>query len=443
MPFWEEWLFHKRFNDAQPAAAAALWASEGATSRRGWYMMPRLMPRLRLSPCKTRLCQANVLSPPSSLMPPSTQASAQLGWPHQMAMSSKVTGTCVASLSYKTSTKQNCQSSPASSAERILSRDNFLPPSNPWVYSKKKCPKPLSKFLGLQRPWHSGSRWRISCQSSNFDRRNKACANGMSSSKSQLLPFTMRSWKSAPAHKAVLAASQQQSSESQSITHRRKGRSWHFWDKFMAAFWLPVRMAMSSSRAIALGDPLNGSCVSQLHKSSMARVSGVAAASRAAGMAPINPVSEPKSKRASFQSSIQIPCPTGKAQEQSRRVSQSWQPQIPGQEPLLNGPRWWSSKMQPGTPWAANAKAIPRWSNQRHKSNRWTGPHWHSTISLSISWCHFVSRTNIAVLLGFELTLVDLSIMFLLVYRVFILLYHRICQSLWGWMMLTGGAATE
>ena len=33
MPFCEDSLLHKRFNHAQPAAAAAVWASEGTMSK--------------------------------------------------------------------------------------------------------------------------------------------------------------------------------------------------------------------------------------------------------------------------------------------------------------------------------------------------------------------------------------------------------------------------
>ena len=192
MPFCELSLFQKRFKHARPAAAAAIWASEGTTF--GGRTCRRR---------KTRLCKANVLPSPLSSMPPSTQALAQSGWPHKMAMSSKVRKEPPAVA------EKNCKSTPASSAARILSRDSFQPSPGPWGRSKKNSPKWLSNSLGLQRPWPRGSKWRISCQSSN-DFRNKACRKG-TSSPYPWKPFTMRSWKLAPAHKAVLAAAHRSS----------------------------------------------------------------------------------------------------------------------------------------------------------------------------------------------------------------------------------------
>ena len=173
MPFCEHSLFHERFNHARPAAAAAVWASEGTTLRPG-------QNRLRLSPRKTCLCQANVLSSPLSSIPRSTQASVQSGWPHQMATSSKVTGASSSKshLSSPTQTKNNCRSTPASSAARILSRDSFLPPPHTWGPSKKNSPNSLPKLLGLQRSWRPGSKWRIFCQTSNLDFKNMACGKG-------------------------------------------------------------------------------------------------------------------------------------------------------------------------------------------------------------------------------------------------------------------------
>ena len=210
MPFCEDSLFHERFNHARPAAAAAIWASEVTTSRGG-------SSRWRLSPRKARFCQANDLSSSLSSMPPSTQASPQLGWPYQMAMSNKVTWAYVSNVapfSRQTATEKNCKSSPASSAARILSRDNFLPPSGPWGRSKEK-PKSLSTFVGLQRSRRRESKWWISCQSSNLEFRNKACGKGISSLEAR--SWTTESSKSAPAHKAVLAAFQQHSPLSQLI----------------------------------------------------------------------------------------------------------------------------------------------------------------------------------------------------------------------------------
>ena len=389
MPFCEDSLFHKRFNHARPAAAAAIWASEGTMSK-SRFRQGR--DRLKLSPRKARLCQPNVVSSSLSSMPRLTQASAQSGWPHQMAMSSKVTKADPASPWHLAPTNKHCKSSPASSAARILSRDSFLPPPGPRGPSKKNSPNrlnPLSKFLGLQRPWRPGSRWRISCQSSNFDFRNNACGKGTCSSEPKKKDFTMRSWKSAPAHKAVLAACQH-SSKTQSIFHRRRGRSWHFLAKLTAASCLPVKMEMSSNRAIAFADPLNGTSMSRLQISSMARVTGVAAAFCAAGMAPkASSASSSESTRASSQSSIQMPSSTGKVQQQYSHVSQPWQWQkwpYPTGESLLNVPRWWSSKMQPSTPCIAIAQAVSMRPNHRQRSNRCTMPHWDGSNWLNSSW---------------------------------------------------------
>ena len=361
MPFCEDSLFQKRFNHARPAAAAAIWASEGTTLTSGVF-------RRRLSPRKTRLCHVNVLSSPLSSMPRSTQASAQSDWPHQMAMSNKVMSALWASYSWQSATEKNCKSTPASSAERILPTDSFQQPSGSWK-PKKNCPHRGCNFLGL-----IGSRWRTSCQSSNLHSRNKACGKGMSSpdhNKSS----TMRCWKSAPAHKAVLAAFQQ-SSLYHFSAHRRRGRRWHFSDKLTAAFWLPVKMAMSNSRAIAFGAPLKGSSMSRLHMSRTTRVTGVAAASSAAVIA---------STRSTSQSSIQMPCSTGKAQEQHGHVFQPLQLQGPGQpeeETPLPNPRWRSDKM----PRIAIAQAVSMRPNHRQRSNRCTIPHWDGSNWANSSW---------------------------------------------------------
>ena len=77
MPFWEHSLFHKRFSHARPAAAAAIWASEGTTSKTRCRLAT-----YRITPFSTQdsLCAKPLFyHHPWSSMLPSTQASAQSG----------------------------------------------------------------------------------------------------------------------------------------------------------------------------------------------------------------------------------------------------------------------------------------------------------------------------------------------------------------------------
>ena len=160
--------------------------------------------------------------------------------------------------------------------------------------------------------------------------------------------------------------------------HRRRGRTLHFAASSVAAFWLPVRIAMSNKRAIAPSDTAKSSFSPELAMRRHLRTQVRPTASSAASQAPQIPTSK---------SGIHVPWCRGNPQQQ---YSHSFQPMH------LHGSsddEWNSSKgsrccicsSHPSTPRLAISQAMHHTSCCKQTSKRCTGPSCNRTFSLNFS----------------------------------------------------------